>query len=283
MPDPRTLRWCFYALLIGLAGSSYWWIPKIGSGSELARAGTQAPPIRTFANAFLAAANLAFLAAMYFQFQQNLHAFLLITAVNAAVLWAVAFARDVWELRSYTATLAIGVALLACSLLLKEYGSFLQHWDHWSRLSFVMTGVVLVGGGLAYWLGRERIPGEIELFVHGPLTIVGHLVLLAVLTAEIVVFFGTYESWSTGQMATFSVAWGVYASLLVGSGFLLRYPLARYLGIALFGLVLLKVFLVDLSQVELIIRVIALLILGLLLLGVSLLYQKFKSRIGLEV
>ena len=85
-----------------------------------------------------------------------------------------------------------------------------------------------------------------------------------------------------GKMVTWSIIWGVYAAALVVIGFSVRYPLYRYLGIMLFSAVLLKVFIVDLSQFELIVRVGALLFLGLLLLGVSLLYQKFRLRIGAD-
>jgi uncharacterized membrane protein len=73
--------------------------------------------------------------------------------------------------------------------------------------------------------------------------------------------------------------WAIYAAIVVASGFIMRYPLFRILGLAAFGPILLKVFFVDLSTLRWLPRVLALAVLGLMLLGVSMLYQRFAARL----
>ena len=76
---------------------------------------------------------------------------------------------------------------------------------------------------------------------------------------------------------TLSVAWAVYATLLVVAGFRKRYPPIRYFAIALFVLTVLKVFVVDLSDLERIYRVLSVIGLGVMLLMSSYMYQRFRE------
>ena len=159
-------------------------------------------------------------------------------------------------------------------------GVLAEHWGWWTRVASLITGGLLIGYGLFYWLRRGDQTLALEQPCHAWLTTGGIVLMGVILTSEIATYFGpSAGTRSTQEMATYSVVWGLFAALLVVFGFLMRYPLPRFLGIGLLSLVMVKVFLVDLGQVELIIRVIALMILGLLLLGVSLLYQRFKTRL----
>ena len=291
--DPRFLRWSFYSVLLAIVGTSHWWIPKIGDEKItptdlLGRSRSTTPP-KVVALCFLVSSNLVLLAAVAFQFHDEPRWILLAAAINCAALWFFGFKSRREFVCNYSTVLAIGVMVGAGLLLVGEINRFLNEpgdWDHVSRISFVSTSLICIAAGFAYWKSIDRfVQPAHEATAHQALTSFGHAGLLAVVTVEILAFFATtslISDTTMGKMVTWSIIWGVYAAALVVIGFSVRYPLYRYLGIMLFSAVLLKVFIVDLSQFELIVRVGALLFLGLLLLGVSLLYQKFRLRIGAD-
>src|SRR5262249_52499369 len=82
------------------------------------------------------------------------------------------------------------------------------------------------------------------------------------------------------MQVSFSIAWALYAMLLVIAGFRRRYPQIRYLAIAVFMFTIGKVFMVDLSQMDAIYRVLSVLGLGAALLVTSYFYQRSAVRQG---
>lgn len=278
--DPRTINWLFYAALLGVAGSSFWWKIRIGvvdSTMDEATDHKREIHFRTWAGGFLMVANLVFLVALAFQFREESNWILLCVALDCGLLWLFGFQRA--AVRQYASLLAIGVVLFGVPLLAVSFENLHDYWGYVYRVTFILVPAILISAGFAYWIQRKRIELSGEKAAHTVFTTAGHLALLGVLTAEIILFFDSSSPGSNGEMATWSVAWGIYAAILVMIGFSMRYPLYRFLGIGLFSVVLAKIFLVDLSQFELIVRVVALLSIGLLMLGVSLLYQKFRTRI----
>ncbi len=202
--------------------------------------------------------------------------------IYTAVVWAVHYRGDREDVLRFATVLVIALpAIGGFGLCLHDSESLAERWDLASRLAMLLPAVLWLSTGWLYWKRRDQLPTEFEQSWHAVLTVMGHLMLLVAITCEICFQFGGAAVWSTRQMAAVSVAWGLYASAVIASGFAMRYRVNRIFGITLFVIVLAKVFLADLSQFELIIRVIALFILGLLLLGVSYLYQKYKTRIGL--
>lgn len=115
----------------------------------------------------------------------------------------------------------------------------------------------------------------IPIYLYNPKTagfyqIVAHIGLLAWFSKE----FSTLES---GQMLT-SVAWGIYAVLILVSGFWFKKPNFRNVGMATILLVVGKLFFVDLSQTSALLRIPLFMGFGALLLLIGYLLQKYWSE-----
>jgi len=85
---------------------------------------------------------------------------------------------------------------------------------------------------------------------------------------------------------TTSIAWGVYAIILLGIGMNRRNQALRWLSLAFLIMTIGKVFLYDVGQLEDLYRVMSLVGLACSLILVSLLYQKFvfkKAKLAPEV
>ncbi|MGB2579216.1 putative membrane protein [Elusimicrobium simillimum] len=78
---------------------------------------------------------------------------------------------------------------------------------------------------------------------------------------------------------SYTLAWGIFGTLLVAAGFMLNSKYARYIGIALISVASGKLFLSDIWYLETLYRVIALVGMAVLLIGVSFAYQKAKKSI----
>lgn len=85
-------------------------------------------------------------------------------------------------------------------------------------------------------------------------------------------------SWSAAQQLGLSLAWTLYAIVLISIGVWRDSSLVRWQALALFGLVILKAFLFDLSMLSLGYRIASFMALGLMLLGASFLYQRRLFR-----
>ncbi|WP_372906710.1 DUF2339 domain-containing protein [Rhodohalobacter sp.] len=100
--------------------------------------------------------------------------------------------------------------------------------------------------------------------------LVAHIGLLAWFSKEF-----TYLD--SGQMVT-SIAWGIYAVLILISGFWLKKPKLRGAGMATILLVVGKLFFVDLSQTSALLRIPLFMGFGVLLLLIGYLLQKYWSE-----
>ncbi len=114
----------------------------------------------------------------------------------------------------------------------------------------------------------------------------GFLLVFALINLEIVDYYspGPYLAWSWERLAardlTMSLAWGVYALLLLALGIGVKRPSLRYASLAVLLLTIGKVFLYDLSKLEGLHRVLSFLGLALALIIVSLGYQRFVFKRG---
>jgi uncharacterized membrane protein len=107
-----------------------------------------------------------------------------------------------------------------------------------------------------------------------------NLVTLALLTSEITAYWNGRVTSTERHLAkemTLSIAWAVYATVLVVAGLRKRYPPIRYFAIALFVITAIKVFAVDLGELDRIYRVLSVIGLGIMLLASSYMYQRFVS------
>jgi uncharacterized membrane protein len=114
---------------------------------------------------------------------------------------------------------------------------------------------------------------------------------VAVMSTEIDAFYER-RAWQTGattgvggettadvaRQLTFSVAWALYAMVLVAVGIRRNYRPIRYFAILLFAITIGKVFLVDLSTLDRVYKMLSVMALGVILLIASYLYQRLRSE-----
>jgi uncharacterized membrane protein len=77
---------------------------------------------------------------------------------------------------------------------------------------------------------------------------------------------------------SYSIAWALFALLLLIAGIRKRNKAARYASLALLGFVLLKLFFHDLSQLQQLYRIAALIIVAIVAILASFLYQRFLGQ-----
>ncbi len=284
-------------LLAMAAGSLFLLLPKL---IDRDRATGVVDPFEKISGTVLVVlGNLAMLLSLTRQWDNRL--VLLVWLVVTAAVWLVGFRRDWPMIRWYAAFLAVvlvgGRAIWHGDDVAAPFALITN--TRFASLALVAALYLIAGWvyhGCQLATGRAKSStwadsaGEIPFneSICDPLFgILGNVVLLAAISMEIHSWYGPVLS--TGysafgritmvEQATYSIAWAVYAAMLVGIGFALRYRLYRWLGLCGFAFVVGKVFLVDLSELELFPRVLAFAVLGLMLLGVSFLYQKFTRRI----
>lgn len=140
---------------------------------------------------------------------------------------------------------------------------------------------------------RQDPAGEVRGSARNGAIILANLLSIALLSAEVLAFFDqrSYIAASAGEgvaaaaalrsgQVALSVAWAIYAVVLIAAGIRRRYVPARYLGIALFGATLIKVMTRDIAALDRVERMLTVLGVGLLLLTASYLYQRFALRAG---
>jgi uncharacterized membrane protein len=92
---------------------------------------------------------------------------------------------------------------------------------------------------------------------------------------------GTVLAGSTvgdAELYSYSVAWLLYAGVLLAGGLALGQRLMRYAALAVLAIICLKVFLIDMGGLTGLYRVASFLGLGASLVGIGYLYQRFAPR-----
>ncbi|HEX3466303.1 MAG TPA: DUF2339 domain-containing protein [Candidatus Elarobacter sp.] len=117
---------------------------------------------------------------------------------------------------------------------------------------------------------------------EGELAHVGLLIASALgvgaMTLDAVTATAISGVWTSTTQAAVSVIWSLAATVLVALGFRFRSPLARWLGIGLFGATIAKVFVADVAGLDVVQRVISALVLGAVLVVVAGIYQAIMLR-----
>src|SRR5438094_3085962 len=114
----------------------------------------------------------------------------------------------------------------------------------------------------------------------------GTILAFVLLNIEIADYFttpGAYEltfhfSGNFARDMSYSIAWALFALLLLIVGIRKRNKAARYASLGLLGFVLLKLFFHDLSQLQQLYRIAALIIVAIIAILASFLYQRFPSQ-----
>jgi len=116
-------------------------------------------------------------------------------------------------------------------------------------------------------------------------SIIGVITLWIILTLEIYLYWqhktlnGEHVmNWQFMAQMCISIAWAIYAFVLMVLGFLRNNAYLRYISFMIFGVLLAKVFLVDTHEIKNIYRVAAFLMTGVTLVGVSYLYQYLRKK-----
>jgi uncharacterized membrane protein len=114
----------------------------------------------------------------------------------------------------------------------------------------------------------------------------GAILAFVLLNIEIADYFtkpGAYEltfhfSGNFARDMSYSIAWALFALLLLIVGIRKRNKAARYASVALLGFVLLKLFFHDLSQLQQLYRIAALIVVAIIAILASFLYQRFLGQ-----
>jgi uncharacterized membrane protein len=306
MWDARFVAAELSGLMAILAGAMYWWIPRWkGRAKAIELSARTRPgenievqPERLIGGILLAAGNVVMMLGLTCQWDNRF--VLMAWTLDTAIVWAAGFRWNFEMTRWYAASLAVlmvgGRAVLEGARL---DGPFVLL----ANTRFVSLALVailyFVAGGL--YRGRAQLAGKKEELAalfradlghadEGQLDplfgILANSTLLIALSMEIHSWYlaAAANDWTPfadmrmAEMATYSIAWAIYAAIMVVVGFAIRYQLFRLLGLAAFGVIVLKVFFVDLESLRWLPRVLALAVLGMTLMGVSMLYQKFFAK-----
>ena len=135
-----------------------------------------------------------------------------------------------------------------------------------------------VPAAFAFWLASTFSRSN-QMQIASLAAVAGFILLFTYITLEVrhafqgpILILGNR---SNAEMYTYSVAWLVYAVVLLVLGIVFRQAMLRYGSLAILVVVALKVFLLDMGDLEGLYRVASFLGLGLSLVGIGLVYQRF--------
>jgi uncharacterized membrane protein len=161
--------------------------------------------------------------------------------------------------------------------------SAVRIWN-WYLYAYGITTICLLVGGRIFSLRAARVvdpPG----YKLGPALLgsLGVIVAFLILNLEIADYFSigpTLTFSFTGNFArdmTYSIAWALFALVLVLTGMGMKLRAARYAGLALLAVTLGKLFLHDLSDLNELYRVGAFVGVAITLIAASFIYQRFLT------
>lgn len=178
--------------------------------------------------------------------------------------------------------LAVAFARLALNPAVFEYHARSEtRIFNWFLYSYGIVTACLLWAARLLAPPRERVLGLNALPIL--YTLAGVLAFL-LLNIEIADWFSeganlTFQfNASFGQDMTYSIAWGLYAFLLLGIGFKTGTRGARYAGMGLLVVTIVKLFLHDLWRLGGLYRIGSLIGLAVVLMVVSFIYQRFLAR-----
>ena len=198
-----------------------------------------------------------------------------------AIYWAGLQTRREWMRWGGLALLLVVVARVLDMNFFRTPAGFEAIWNPRAGATLTIVAVAYV---MSYVL-RRRLGAEQARASHeyAGLLVGANMLTLMLVSAEINSYWHLRAmddaTASFSLLASLSVAWGVYGTVLVIVGIQRRYAPLRYLAIALLLLTVAKVFLVDLSELGGVYRIIGFMGLGVCLLFGAWLYQRFRGVI----
>jgi uncharacterized membrane protein len=183
---------------------------------------------------------------------------------------------------------AVGVALLALAFVRLALNPAVFDYHPRSTTRILNWFLYAYGIGIVCLFGGARLlaPPRARVFqVNAPpvLNALGAALAFFLLNIEIADWFSTGATLtfdfnaSLGQDMTYSLAWGLFAFILLAAGFKTANRYARYAGMGLLVVTLLKLFLHDLWRLGGLYRIGSLIGLAVALIVVSFIYQRFLA------
>jgi hypothetical protein len=187
----------------------------------------------------------------------------------------------------------VGVALLIAAFsrlglnpeVLGYYSSSVTPIFNWYLYSYGITALSLFAGALLLAPPRNKVVGY-----NAPplLWALGTILCFLLLNIEIADYFSepgtpvlTFDfEGNFGRDLSYSIAWALFALLLLIIGIWKRIALARYASMALIAVVLVKLFFHDLSTLDQLYRIAAFIVVAVIAILASFLYQRFLSPAG---
>jgi uncharacterized membrane protein len=204
--------------------------------------------------------------------------------------WALEGAALLWLLHRvpHNGLKYVGVALLVTAFVRLAFNPAVLGYHartatpifNWYLYAYGITTVCLFLGARLLQPPRNLIN---QVSVPPVLAGLGTVLAFLLLNIQIADYFSTGTtitfkfSGNFGRDMTYSLAWGLFAFVLLFIGILRKVRGARYAGLALLVVTLLKLFLHDLWSLGGLYRIGALIGLALVLIPVSFLYQRFLS------
>lgn len=156
-------------------------------------------------------------------------------------------------------------------------------WN-WYLYSYGMVSACLFVGARLLWARRQKM---FDLDVAPILTGLGAALVFLLINIEIADYFtpegrGTLVFEFRGNFLrdmTYTIAWALYALVLLIAGLWKRAAAARYAGLGLLSVTLLKLFFHDLAQLAQLYRIGAFIAVAIIAILASFLYQRFYSAI----
>ena len=152
-------------------------------------------------------------------------------------------------------------------------------WN-WYLYTYGITSLCLLGGAR---LVRDFQQNEIERFVPKLLYTLGGLLTFLLLNIEIADYFSVGPTLTfsfSGNFArdmTYSIAWALFAFVLLLIGMRKKIPAIRYAGLGLLVITLIKLFLLDLANLSQLYRIGAFIGVAVILIVASFVYQRFLA------
>jgi len=213
---------------------------------------------RELSTTHMFSALVLFTQAMFLFFEGNMLLVVITLEALALRYAATRFSGQILSLGSHLLVLTAWILMAGQALFFYEDVTPILNMQAMSELLLlVSTGLII-----PVYLYNSKSAGFYQL--------VAHIGMLAWFSKE-------FSSLDSGQMVT-SVAWGVYAVLILVSGFWLKKPKLRGVGMATILLVVGKLFFVDLSQTSALLRIPLFMGFGALLLLIGYLLQKYWSE-----
>jgi uncharacterized membrane protein len=165
--------------------------------------------------------------------------------------------------------------------------SYYDRFTIFANVNFAFAILFVTSLFVAAWFLKQTAEqDDIGVIFPYIFSILAIFVLFILLSEEIYLYWYCRNKYSIEAVTNWeflanmymSIAWAIYAAVLMVAGFWRKTALLRYISLGFFGILLVKVFIFDMSTVKSVYRIAAFLATGITLVGISYLYQYLKKK-----